>query len=654
MFSVADAFYLMFYPFTYIATVIIVRGEVRKLATPSWLDGAVGGLGAAAVCAVFAFPAILQFAGGTPVETATDLAYPVADLLLLGLAVGGSTVMSGRRRAPWILLAGGLLVMGIGDTFHLLASLGDGQNFALGAIAFPASILVLSISVWLRPQSSDPLLVQKPSTFIIPGLSTAAALAILFVGNLRSTGSVALGLATATLLLVGVRLALTVRGMNALSQERSHQSVTDDLTGLANRRRLFSVLDAFFADYDTPASRPRLLAFLFVDLDRFKAVNDTFGHSAGDQVLKQLGPRLSAGLRESDLLVRLGGDEFVVLLLDSDADYAATVARRLTEVLEEPFILDNVRASISASIGIALVPSDATDSGSLVRCADIAMFRAKTSGVPWVIHQSELDNSGNRLLLYDELRTAIEQRQLFLHYQPQIDLRTGRVAAVESLIRWDHPRLGIVPPDEFLPFSEEAGLMGAITRFVLTEALTQCAAWRHSGEFLTVAVNISATDLLDTQFVNLICDLLENHGVPAEALVLEITETSIIAEFDRSQQVIQELHDLGIIVSIDDFGAGFTSLAHLSSLAVKELKLDLTFIRRLAATKNERDVELVRGTIELGHALGLRIVAEGIEERSTLELLTRLGCDVGQGYFIGRPKPAQHLALTTPTRALNA
>jgi diguanylate cyclase len=643
--SLADVFYLGFFPLTYVAFSIFMRGEVRKLATFSWLDGAVAGVGAAAVCAAFAFHGILHLVGGSSIAAVTNLAYPVADLLLLALVVGSSTLMSGRRKAPWILMAGGIAINVGGDTANLFTSSSGHQGLVLNAIAWPASILFLSMSVWLRARPSNPFTLQKPATFVIPGLSTVCALVILYAGNLHAVSRVALDLATVALLLVGVRLVVSVRGMRALSQERRHQSVTDDLTGLGNRRCLFTVLDAFFADYDPTAAQPRLLAFLFVDLNHFKEVNDTFGHPAGDQLLKQLGPRLSACLRESDLLIRLGGDEFVAVLLDAEADYATDVAQRLTDELARAFILDTMLASISASIGIALAPTDATDSAGLLRCADIAMFRAKSSGAPFAVYEHDLDNYGNRLLLLEELRSAIEEHQLVLHYQPQLDLRTGQIVAVESLLRWVHPQRGIVAPDKFLPFAEDAGLMGAITTLVLTDALAQCAAWRSAGSPLSVSVNISPTNLLDPRFTDLVGDLLKSHGVPAEDLVLEITETSVISEFDRSQRIIQELRDLGIVVSIDDFGAGFTSLAHLSSLAVKELKLDITFIRKLTAHDNEHDLDLVRATIDLGHALGLRIVAEGIEDHATLELLSDLGCHLGQGYFISRPKPANQLAF---------
>ena len=645
--SLADVFYLGFYPLAYVAAVIFMRGEVRRLSTPNWLDGAVASLGTASACAAFMFERVLHLTGGNSAATATNLAYPIGDVLLLSLVVGGSTVMSGRRKAPWLLMATGIAINTVGDTANLFGtSFGESRpGFIFNAIAWPTSMLVLSMSVWLRPRPLNPQTVRKPALFVIPGLSAACALVVLFVGNLHATSRLALGLATATLLLVGIRLVVSVRGMRSLSQERRHQSVTDELTGLGNRRCLHTVLDAFFADYDVTASQPRSIAFLFLDLNHFKEINDTFGHPVGDKLLKQLGPRLSACLREDDLPIRLGGDEFVVVLVDGDADYATAVAQRLTDRLAEPFVLDTVRVHISASIGIALAPTDATDSASLLWCADVAMYRAKLTGTPFAIYQPDLDKSGNRLLLLDELRTAIDERQLVVHYQPQLDLRTGEIVAVESLLRWAHPRLGIVPPLEFIPLAEEAGLMGSITTLVLTDALAQCAAWRSAGHPLSVSVNISPTNLLDPRFTDLVRDLLESHQVPAEALVLEITETSVITHFDRSQSVIQELWDHGIVVSIDDFGAGFTSLAHLSSLAVKELKLDRIFIAALIGGDNGRALDLVRATIDLGHALGLRIVAEGIEDYATLELLSDLGCDLGQGNFISKPKPASRLTF---------
>jgi diguanylate cyclase (GGDEF)-like protein len=395
------------------------------------------------------------------------------------------------------------------------------------------------------------------------------------------------------------------------------------------------------------------LAFLFVDLNHFKEINDSFGHPAGDELLKQLGARLAASLRNTDLLVRIGGDEFAVVLVDGDADYANEVAERLTASLCEPFRLDVVSATISASIGIAMAPADATDSAALVWCADAAMYRAKQGSTSFTSYEQNLDDERDQMRLLDEMRAALDKHHLVLHYQPQLDLRSGEILAVEALVRWNHPRLGLLPPDKFLPLAEEAGLMREVTKWVLEEAAVQCAAWRASGRPLIVAVNISPTNLLEPGFVQMVKDQLAGNDLPPDALVLEITETCAISEFETARRVIEELQNLGISVSIDDFGAGVTSLAYLSSLAVRELKLDRTFIQGLEGIDNARELDLVRSTIELGHAMGLRIVAEGIEDSETLDLLNELGCDSAQGYVISRPKPASELAFRSKLGAAN-
>ena len=652
--SPADAFYLAFFPFAYVAVVLLMRGGTRRLSTPSWLDGAVAGLGAAAICAAFAFPSVHRLAGGGSLSVATNLAYPIGDLLLLFLVVGGTAMLSGRRRGPWLLLATGAAINVVGDTSNLLvSSLGATHVGALAnAAAWPTSILLMSMVVWLGAGHASPFAAQKPTGFVLPALAAASGLAILVVGTLHHTSGVATGLATATLVVVGVRLALSARGMRTLTRKRYHQSVTDDLTGLGNRRYLFQVLDAFFTDTAGAAMPGRRLAFLFIDLNRFKELNDAFGHPAGDAILKQLGARLKASLRESDELIRFGGDEFAVVLMDADAEYATTIAGHLTDSLREPFALHAVSSRISASIGIAHAPADAADSAALMARADVAMYRAKSSGLPFAVfeHERDFEGDGNRLRLAEELRLALERGELVLHYQPQLDLRSDEIPTVEALIRWPHPRLGLLHPLSFLPVAEEAGLMGSLTRWVLEAALTQCGVWRGAGRRITVSVNISATNLLDVGFIDLVRGLLARCELPADALILEITETSLITEFERSRRVIAQLRDLGLVVSIDDFGAGFTSLAFLGSLAVGELKLDRTFITRLATGEREREVQLVRATIDLGHALGLRVVAEGVEDYGTLALLSRCGCDLVQGYFIDVPRPAGELTfLAQPT-----
>jgi EAL domain-containing protein (putative c-di-GMP-specific phosphodiesterase class I) len=279
-------------------------------------------------------------------------------------------------------------------------------------------------------------------------------------------------------------------------------------------------------------------------------------------------------------------------------------------------------------------------------CADMAMYRAKLSGEPYAVYGQGLDRD-NQLQLADDLRMAIEEQQLVLHYQTQLDLRSNEILGVEALLRWKHPQLGMIPPLRFLPLAEEAGLMGALSRFVLDTALAQCASWRADGRDHIVSVNISPTNLLEPGFSDVVRELLALHKVPSEFLVLEVTETCIISDFDRCRVVIEELRAVGIVFSIDDFGAGATSLEYLGNLGASELKLDVCFIQGLSGPDKDKDLELVRATIELGHAMGLRVVAEGIEDAATLDLLIELGCDVAQGYFISRPMPADILAFNS-------
>jgi diguanylate cyclase (GGDEF)-like protein len=647
--SLADVLYLSFYPFAYVGVVLLMRREIKRISPPSWLDGGVAGLGAAALCAAFAFHSIVHTAGGSALGVATDLAYPIGDVLLLAVVVAATTLLSGRGKAPWALLASGIALNVVGDTFNVFSSsvgssrVGDTFN----SIAWPAAILFISMAVWIRPRPSRGLIAEKTSGFLLPGLASVAAFAVLLFASVHKTGDVAIGLSAATILAAGIRLAISARGLRALTEERHKQAVTDELTGLGNRRKLFHVFESFFENQDALSDVRQNLAFLFVDLDHFKEINDSFGHAAGDELLRQLGPRLLSSVRSNDIVVRLGGDEFAVLLIDADVDDARAVAERLAKSIEEPFDLDMVKARIGASIGISLLETDATDSAGLLRCADVAMFRAKTGNTSFAFYDQSLDDD-NVLLMAEELRIAVEEKQFVLHYQPQLDLRTGEITAVEALLRWHNPRLGgMIPPLKFLPVAEEAGLMPSLTALVLDDALAQCASWHTSSHKVAVSVNLSASNLLDPGFTSMVSRLLESRGLPAEALVLEITETCIISDYERSRKVIEDLRDLGLVVSIDDFGAGFTSLAYLGDLAVGELKLDRIFVTGLASEERSRDRALIRSTIELAHALRLRVVAEGIEDSETLDFLADLRCDVAQGYYIGRPMPAEELTFSS-------
>lgn len=638
----ADICYLAFYPLAYWAVVLLMRQEVAKLGTPTWLDGAVAGLGAAAVCAAFAFRGLEHSLGGRELTTAMNLAYPIGDVLLLALVVGGTAMLADRKRSTWVLVAIACGINAVGDTFNLLhnsvgmSAVGESFN----ATAWPVAILLLALAAWLQlDRPAQPAKEVTPG-FMLPALAAAAGLVILTVGSIHPVGRVAIGLAAASLVAAGARMTLSVGTLRTMTLQRHRQSMTDELTGLGNRRYLLHVFDAYMGE-SVPVDQA--MAVLFVDLDGFKEVNDSFGHAAGDHVLRQIGPRLASSLRRTDVLVRLGGDEFAVLLPGADSSHAIVVAQRLASSLTEPFTLDLLPITISASIGISVAPTDATDLAELLRCADAAMYRAKMSRSALQIYDRAIDDDGDLLRLTEELRVAVAEGQLVLHFQPQLDLRTGSVTTVEALVRWVHPRLGMISPLKFLPLAEEAGLMPALTARVLDDALAQCAAWRAQGLRITVAVNVSPTNLLAQGFAELVEGTLARHQLPGDALVLEITETCIVSDYERSRRVIERLRHCGVVTSIDDFGAGFTSLAHLANLAVAELKLDQTFVADLATNERERDLELVRSTIGLGHALGLRVVAEGIETQETLSLLASLGCDIAQGFLISKPMPAGSL-----------
>jgi diguanylate cyclase len=647
--SIADAFYLGFFPLAYVALVLFIRGEAGRLTATHWLDAAVAGLGAAALCAAFAFQALEHSVGQRGLAVAVNLAYPVGDVLLLLLVVGGSAALSGRRRVAWRLVAVGIILNVVGDTSnllqttHFLGGVGGGQAGTIAnQIAWPTSILLMSMAMWIPRRQRSPLSIPRAPGFVLPGLAAASGLTIVYLGTVGHINHIASTLATLTLLLVVIRTGLSIRSLQALTRERQRLAVTDELTGLGNRRHLFEVLETYFA---TPTSERRPLAFLFIDLDGFKQVNDSFGHPVGDEILGRVGDRLAASLRDTDLITRLGGDEFAAVLMDAGADEAAQAARRLTAALEKPFAIDALTTRIGASIGIALAQVDAGDGPDLMLCADVAMYRAKLAAVPFALYEHDFDSGTSRLDLADQLHAAIHSDQLTLHYQPQLDLRGGDTITVEALVRWHHPTLGLITPLNFLPLAEEAGLMSSLTGWVLRRALEQCTEWRAAGHQVRVSVNVSADDLLDPGLLERIGEQLKRSGLPPEALVLEITETTLVSDFEHSRRVLARLHELGVEVSIDDFGAGFTSLAYLSALQVDELKLDRSFITLLAGPERARDVELVRATVHLGHALGLRVVAEGIENAHTVELLRGVGCDVVQGYFIGKPVPPERLAF---------
>ncbi len=416
---------------------------------------------------------------------------------------------------------------------------------------------------------------------------------------------------------------------------REYEALHDPLTGLANRTLFQRELATAIA---APGAKA---AVLLMDLNSFKDVNDTLGHSVGDLLLRDIGGRLQRALESTGgLVARLGGDEFAVLLPGIGGELAAkTVAYEVLAVLEQHTTIDGLRVDTGASIGIALCPLHGTEAVTLLRRADIAMYAAKESQGHVQLYTPERDyHSPQRLALVGELRSTVERGELRVVYQPKADLRTGRVVGAEALARWNHPDRGFIPPDEFIAVAERSGIIRELTMHVLRTALKQCRAWRLAGHQLTVSVNLSAHSLR-ADFPAQVAQILAETGVAAAALTLELTESSIMADPEHTGQVLDQLSAMGVNLAIDDFGTGYSSLTYLKRLPVDEIKIDKSFVLNMG--RDEDDLAIVRSTVDLGRNLGLRVVAEGIEDRDTWSTLKTLGCDLAQGYYLSTPATPQ-------------
>jgi diguanylate cyclase (GGDEF)-like protein len=421
-------------------------------------------------------------------------------------------------------------------------------------------------------------------------------------------------------------------------QKARHVTTHDFLTDLPNR--------ILFCDRLTQAlhsahREKQMLAVLILDLDRFKEINDTLGHYNGDRLLKQVALRLNGMKRESDTLARLGGDEFGMLLPKiARVEDAVKVAQKVLKALEPPFTLEKLTLDVKASIGVTLFPDHGSDIDSLLQRADVAMYAAKNKQTGFMLYSSAMDeHSPYRLTLMGELRRAIEQEELVLNFQPKLDCRTNRVLAVESLVRWLHPKHGLLPPDEFIDLAERTGLIKDLTLWILKNSLRECANWQKDGLRIGVAVNLSAKNLLDPELPDIVTGLLASLDFPASYLTLEITETAIMTDPKLSLQILQRVNKYGVQISIDDFGTGYSSLAYLKKVPASELKIDKSFVDDMF--QNENDEIIVRATIDLGHNLGLKVVAEGVEDQTLMDKVKDMGCDILQGYYISKPRPAE-------------
>jgi diguanylate cyclase (GGDEF)-like protein len=581
-----------------IAALVLDRGAaVSRL---SWLDAAMGASSSAAVAVSV----------GADAAAATAAAGVIGGLALSRWRPGRSVVVA---------LVG-------------LVAFGAGADLA------PLAALALATAAWTRtvPAEAGP----EFSAIVLSAILAfaTAALTVLTIGQFEAIRDAAVAIAAVTVLAGMARAGLTVTERLRESQQ---QALTDDLTGLANRRHLMDRLHAAIRSAEEHGGE---LAFLLIDLDGFKELNDALGHHAGDQVLQQIGPRLAHLLREGDTLARLGGDEFAVVLAPGDETAASTAGLRLRAALEPSFEVGDIALHIDASIGIALFPEHATDAVGLLQRADVAMYEAKRMRTGHEVYLPSRDrHSRQRLALIGELHGALQAGQLVLHYQPKADLATGAIRGVEALVRWQHPQRGLLGPNHFLPLMEHSGLTRALTAFVLDRAIEEIGDLRRHGFDLSVAVNLGPADLLDLGLPSEVERLLDHRDFEPEHLELEVSEDVVMADVERTIDVMVGLRAISVRTALDDFGAGHAALVHLSQLEVDTLKIDRSFVTRLG--QEDRDAAIVHSLVDLGRRLRVRVVAEGVESAHAWGLLVEWRCDEAQGHFVARPMSGPQLAI---------
>ena len=427
--------------------------------------------------------------------------------------------------------------------------------------------------------------------------------------------------------------------LDEANEELKFLALYDSLTKLPNRYHMIGNIQS---SIDLATQNNEKFGVIMMDLDRFKEINDTLGHNVGDELLIKFGERLSATLRADDFVGRLGGDEFALVVKHVDSKRLLRVAKNIFENMDPEFIIQDRPLFITCSLGLSIFPDHGVDPDSLLRCADIAMYEAKTSKQGVSLYNPDFETANVKHLdLLGGLRTAIYENELFLEYQPKVDLLSGKVSGVEALVRWKHRERGIIPPDEFISLAENSGLINPLTHWVLNEAIRQNSLWYQQGYELSVAVNLSMFNLHDLSLPTYIHDLLVKYNLPSSSLVLEVTETAIMTHPDMVLKVLNSLKETGITISVDDFGTGYSSLSQLRKLPVSEMKIDRSFVMNMA---NEGEDQLiVTSIVNLGHNLGLRVVAEGVEDVESVVLLSHFGCDYVQGYYYSKPISAKEI-----------
>ena len=637
--SWADAAWLVGYPGAYVALLLMVRRRTTGLPHSVWLDGIVGLFAVGSIAVAVSGSAPIDY-GDSELTASTvlvGLAYLLGDGLLIAVFVGLVGVSGWRLDRPLALFVGGLALAVLSDVAAVFDV--SQESYEAGGrsdAAWVCGLALFGVAAWQRQPDRPMVRLDGVAVMIPPVAFASAALVLLLVQAVAPQPPLAVALAGACVTGAFVRLSLTFREVRALAGA-GRNALVDELTGLPNRRAFFSAIRKQLA-----AAPGRPMAVLMVDLDRFKEVNDSLGPGYGDELLRLVAGRLVSVAGGGDTLARLGGDEFGVTMATANPTVASELARRIHGALRPPFQVSGRTVHVGASIGITLYPRYARTASALLQQADMAMYQAKVTRGGIACYDPGRDaRSHDRLSMVEGLRVALEGDGLFLHYQPKVRLRDGQVVGAEALVRWRHPERGVVPPDEFLPAAEQAGLTRLLTARVLAMALAQVTEWRRANLAVPVAVNLAATDLLDPQLPDQIVAALRREALPPHLLRLEVTEGSLITDQRRTAGALLQLRRIGVGLSLDDFGTGYSSLAYLIHLPVDELKLDKSFLS--GVRENHRSSALVQQTIVLGHALGLTVVAEGIEDAETFVLLRGMSCDIAQGVYVSWPLPAEML-----------
>jgi diguanylate cyclase (GGDEF)-like protein len=626
--GLADVFWLAAYPPWYAALVLIGRHYLGGAHRSFWLDGVLIGLASASyVSALF----VKDLAGFDDATLLVNIAYPAADLALLGILFG-TLLMIGRPSPQGLMLLAGLLFTLGADVLRVVALVGGTTeaNAAMG-VTWSLGVLLLAAAAWARPAPGRVLPVGGWWELTSPACIATLAGCILVTDHFSRLPTAAILLAAATFACALARLVWTLREVRSLALHR-REALTDDLTGLPNRRALFRELEVLTAAGERSSRR---LSLLQLDLDGFKELNDTLGHHAGDDLLIAVSRRLEAVVPGT--LARLGGDEFAAIV--PEGHDARKVAEAIGIALHAPVDIEGVGVAVNASVGIAHFPQDAQDSRELARRADVAMYDAKRLGTVVAGYTADHDeHSLDRLAMAADLRSAFDRDELWLAYQPQVDIATGRISGAEALIRWRHPTRGDIPPGVLLPIAERTGLMPQLTLWVLDHAVAQAAQWRRSGLDIRVAVNVSAIVLVDATLPVRIAETLAEHALTPDNLVVEVTEDAVMRDTSRAIAILNQIKASGVEIAVDDFGTGQSSLEQLKNVPADELKLDRSFV--LGMVEDPQDAAIVGSVVGLGRALGLRVVAEGVETPQVWQRLAELGCDVAQGFGLARPMPA--------------